>query len=151
MKTRAAKTADIPVISELIKTLVINYILPTCSAEGGQILLKSMSEQSITNYFELGYQYTVALCDDQIVAVIGIKNNHHLYHLFVAQSHQGLGLSNLLWQQAKKQAIAQGNPGFFTVNSALNAADLYRKWGFIDTDEVRERSGIRDIPMLLEL
>jgi len=83
--------------------------------------------------------------------VIGIKENSHLYHLFVADPFQGRGHAQQLWQHAKAECLASGNPGVFTVNSALNAAPVYRKWGFEPLCEVRERSGIKDIPMRLLL
>lgn len=151
MQIRVASKADITTISELICTLVTKHVLPSCSAQGAKILLNSMSVQSIESYFDLGYQYSVAVIDEQIIAVIALKNNSHLYHLFVADSHQGQGIAKQLWEQSKTVAIIAGNPGIFTVNSALNAAALYRKWGFVDTQEVRQTNGIKDIPMRLEL
>lgn len=150
MQIRVATKADISAISDLICTLVTKYVLPSCSTEGAKILLNSMSLQSVESYFDLGYQYSVAVIDEQIIGVVALKNNSHLYHLFVAESHQGQGIAKQLWEQTKVAAINAGNPGTFTVNSALNAAALYRKWGFVDTQEVRQTNGIKDIPMRLE-
>ena len=151
MKIRTARHADIEAISQLIEPLVTKYILPSCSAQGAEILLKSMSRQSIENYFRAGYQYWLGEIDSQLMAVIGIKENSHLYHLFVTDSFQGSGYAKQLWLHAKAECLALGNPGVFTVNTALNAAPVYRKWGFEALSEVRERSGVKDIPMRLQL
>jgi len=151
MKIRTARYADVEAISQLIAPLVIKHILPGCSEQGAEILLKSMNSESIENYFSFGYQYWLGEVDNQLMAVIGIKENSHLYHLFVADPFQGRGHAQQLWQHAKAECLASGNPGVFTVNSALNAAPVYRKWGFEPLCEVRERSGIKDIPMRLLL
>lgn len=151
MQIRAATKADIREISQIITSLVTEFILPTCTEQGAKLLLNSMDQHSIEGYFEAGYRYNVALIDNKIVAVIGIRENSHLYHLFVINQYQGQGIANSLWKYAKSEAIAQGNPGFFTVNAALNAEQLYLKWGFTAIDGVRERMGIRDIPMRLGL
>ncbi len=151
MHIRPATKADIQPMSLLISSLVTEFILPTCTEQGAQILINSMDQGSIKHYFDSGYQYNVALIDDTIVGVVGIRDNSHLYHLFVAKSHQGKGISKTLWDHAKQQAIDNGNAGFFTVNSALNATELYLKWGFVPLSGIRERSGIKDIPMRLML
>ncbi len=151
MQIRAATKADIRPISLLISSLVTEFILPTCTEQGAQILLKSMDQNSIEHYFDSGYQYDIALIDNIIVGVVGIRDNSHLYHLFVAKSHQGKGISKTLWDHAKQQAIDNSNDGFFTVNSALNATELYLKWGFVPLSGIRERAGIKDIPMRLSL
>ncbi|OUS33876.1 GNAT family N-acetyltransferase, partial ['Osedax' symbiont bacterium Rs2_46_30_T18] len=130
MKIRTARHPDIEAISQLIEPLVIKYILPSCSVQGSEILLQSMSRQSIENYFRVGYQYWLGEIDSQLMAVIGIRDNSHLYHLFVADSFQGKGYAQQLWLNAKAECLGNGNPGVFTVNSALNAAPVYRKWGF---------------------
>ena len=151
MKIRAARHTDVEAISQLIEPLVTKYISPSCSEQGVEILLRSMSGQSIENYFSAGYQYWLGEIDNQLMAVIGIKDNSHLYHLFVADCFQGKGHAHQLWQHAKAECLALGNPGIFTVNSALNATPVYRKWGFEPVSEVRQRSGIKDIAMRLQL
>ncbi|MCJ8339368.1 MAG: GNAT family N-acetyltransferase [Pseudomonadales bacterium] len=151
MEIRTAIYTDAEEISQLIEPLVTKYILPSCSVQGAEILLKSMRRQSIESYFKSGYQYWLGEVDNRLMAVIGIKENSHLYHLFVADAFQGKGYARQLWHFAKGECLAKGNLGVFTVNSALNAAPVYRKWGFKALSEVRERSGIKDIPMRLQL
>ncbi|WP_017221467.1 GNAT family N-acetyltransferase [Moritella dasanensis] len=151
MILRKATVNDIDGISQLISTLVIQYIFPTCSKEGGQLILNSMTPNNILAYLKAGYEYHVAEINAELVGVVGIKNNSHLYHLFIADSQQGKGLSRTLWEMARDVCLANGNTGYFTVNSALNATGVYLKFGFEPTCGVREKFGVKDMPMELHV
>lgn len=151
MLLRKAEQDDVDSISHLIIPLVTKYILPTCSQEGGQLILNSMSSTCISGYLAAGYEYHVAELDGQLMGVVAMKGNSHLYHLFVAESQQGKGLSRTLWELAKGTCIANGNEGKFTVNSALNATNVYLKFGFVPIDGIREQLGVKDMPMELNL
>jgi len=151
MEISKATVADAKAISELIIPLVRKYILPTCSGDGVNILLGSMNVQSITGYIESGCNYYKAMEQGEVVAVVGVRDNAHLYHLFVKEEYQGRGLAIELWELVKDECITKGNRGTFTVNSAVSAAGLYRKLGFIDQSDTRERGGIKDIPMLFTI
>lgn len=151
MLLRKAEQQDIDGISRLIIPLVTKYILPTCSQEGGQLILNSMSPTCISGYLAAGYEYHVAELDGQLMGVVAMKGNSHLYHLFVAESQQGKGLSRTLWELAKTTCLANGNEGQFTVNSALNATHVYLKFGFVPVSGIREQFGVKDLPMELNL
>ena len=148
---RKAEREDIDAISELLTELVKKYIFSSCAGIGGKLILAAMTPDAINTYFEAGYQYNVAEDDGAVVGVVGIKDNSHLYHLFIADPQQGLGLSRLLWELARDECLAKGNTGIFTVNSALNAQNVYLKFGFKPIDGIRDQFGIKDIPMKLEL
>ncbi|MFT5674304.1 MAG: N-acetylglutamate synthase-like GNAT family acetyltransferase [Paraglaciecola sp.] len=148
---RKAQQDDIDAISKLLIVLVKKYIVSSCSGVGGELILASMTPDAIKKYFDSGYQYHVAEDDGAVVGVVGMKNNSHLYHLFIADPQQGLGLSRTLWEIARDECLANGNTGMFTVNSALNAQNVYLKFGFKPIDGIREKFGIKDIPMTLDL
>jgi len=149
MEISKATVVDAKAISELIIPLVTKYILPTCTGDGPKILLESMNVRSITGYIESSYCYLKAVEQGALIAVIGFRDNSHLYHLFVKEEYQGMGLATQLWELIKDECIANGNSGIFTVNAAVNAVQLYRKIGFKDHSGIRERCGIKDIPMRL--
>lgn len=152
MAIEMATVADALGISNLILPLTIEDIIPTCEEPALAILTQVMSATAIKGYIEKGFEYDVI--KDQtgaIIAVIGLKENTHLYHLFVARPHQGGGLATKLWQHAKTRSIARGNTVGFTVNSALNAQGIYRRFGFSPSQGIRNRGGILDIPMRLDL
>jgi GNAT superfamily N-acetyltransferase len=160
MKIRQASNQDAARISELLIRLAEQDILPSCTVSGGQKLLESMSPDAIAGYLNGTFRYH--LVEEQVaeqaldpqkrlVGVIGMRDNSHLYHLFVAKTHQGLGLGKRLWLHAKDECLAKGNTGRFTVNSALNAQNVYLKLGFVPLGAIRENHGIKDIPMELVL
>lgn len=151
MIIRKAKLDDIDAISQLITKLVIKHILPTCSKGGGQLILNSMAPNCISGYLSAGYEYHIAELNGEIMAAVGMQENTHLYHLFVADAQQGKGLSRTLWEHAKNVCLGKGNPGKFTVNSALNAVDVYLKFGFVPVSGVREKCGVKDMPMELNI
>ncbi len=151
MNIREALIEDIPAISTLITTLSKKFIVPTLTKEGADILIHSMNIKSIQSYFNEGYRYHVGTIDKEIIGVVSTRDNNHLYHLFVSEQCQGRGYASGLWDFAKAECIRAGSPKLITVNSSINAAQMYKKWGFIPISGVRESSGIKDIPMKLDL
>lgn len=136
-------------ISKLLVTLTRKYVLPTCDASAEQRLIPSMSMLKVESYLKQGYDYYLAQDSHaNIVGVIGIKDLSHIYHLFVADHFQRQGVAKKLWLHAKHESKQHGYHGPFTVNSALNAQAVYQKLGFRPTGDVRNREGIRDIPMV---
>ncbi|MEZ8678962.1 GNAT family N-acetyltransferase [Vibrio splendidus] len=149
---RSAKISDSKAISELILPLAKKYVCPTCDASVHDILLNSMSEENVGKYLSTNYNYVIAVtANDEVVGVAGVRDNSHLYHLFVDDNFQGNGLSRQLWEAVKEESIKNGNSGIFTVNSAVNAESVYSRFGFKRTEGIRNRQGMIDIPMLLDL
>lgn len=75
-----------------------------------------------------------------------MKEASHLYHLFVSEVHQGNGIANALWQHIVKQNRVEK----YTLRSSLYAVPVYKKWGFVETDTVREKDGIKFQAMALK-
>lgn len=149
---RSAEISDSKTISELILPLAKKYVCPTCDASVHDILLNSMSEENVGKYLSTNYNYVIAVtANDEVVGVAGVRDNSHLYHLFVDDNFQGNGLSRQLWEAVKEESIKNGNSGIFTVNSAVNAESVYSRFGFKRTEGIRNRQGMIDIPMLLDL
>ena len=148
---RSATLEDAKGISDLIVPLTKKYVCPTCDKSVQGTLLNSMSEGNVANYLSENYQYFVAVNGKhEIIGVAGIRDTSHLYHFFVSDNGEGKGLSRKLWERAKSEAMISGNLGRFTVNSALNAENIYLSFGFIRTEGIRNRGGMFDIPMMLE-
>jgi GNAT superfamily N-acetyltransferase len=151
VKIRAATLNDATAISALLLELTARYIAHEFSTEAANRLLGSMEEPAIRGYLASGYRYHVAEENGELVGVIGVRDNRHLYHLFVAEPFQGKGLARALWQAARAASLEACNPGVFTVNSSRFAVGLYEKLGFVGHGEVVDESGVIHIPMKLEL
>ncbi|PAJ73983.1 GNAT family N-acetyltransferase [Pseudoalteromonas sp. NBT06-2] len=149
MFIKQATHKDVNEISELISRLSLKYIAPNCSDQGIELLIESMKPNSLTQYMNTNYLYHIIKDDNVLVGVIAIRDNSHLFHMFVADTYQGKGIAKKLWLYAKGVCFKNGNVGKFTVNSALNAKSVYLKLGFKPIAGIRENKGVKDIPMIL--
>lgn len=151
MNIRKATKEDSESIASLIKDLAEKFIVSEFSAKGRHQFLSSNDQASIEKFIESGFIYHVAEEAGEIIGVIGIRDNSHLYHLFVAESQQGNGLSRKLWQNSMRLCLEAGNPGTFTVNSSNNAVGVYEAFGFKRKGGMEESNGVLYNPMCLEI
>ncbi len=150
MRVRRATVADAQRISRLIRSLSGSFFLsPT--ATGAEPFLQSIGEQAIRGYISASnFSYHVAEAENEIVGLVALRDNSHLYHLFVSQDFQGKGLGRCLWQRVRQAALQTGNSGRFTVNSSLNAVPVYERFGFVATGATIEKNGVAFVPMELQ-
>jgi len=149
LETRPATPDDIENISKLLCDLSERFITGDFSSEGKQTLLETLTPGGIEKSMQSGFRYHVAEEEGQLVGVIGMKENSHLYHLFVAESFQRRGIARKLWQIAMKECLERGNPGEFTVNSSRHAQGAYEKFGFVAVSGPMEKGGVIFFPMKL--
>ena len=100
---------------------------------------------------QTAYVYHVAEAGQDLVAVIAVKENRHLYHLFVAERYQRQGVAKKLWEHAMHTCLDLGNTGEFTVSSSLYAKPVYERLGFVTQSGPREKMGVVYIPMKLTI
>lgn len=151
VRIRAATPNDASAISTLIRALAVRYIAQEFPADAANRLLGSMEESAIQGYMASAYRYHVAEERHQLAGVVAVRDNRHLYHLFVSEHFQGRGLARALWEVAKAASLDAGNSGVFTVNSSRYAVGMYEKFGFVRQAEVVDAAGVICIPMKLEL
>ena len=88
-----------------------------------------------------------AFDNDTIIGVIATRNEgSHIALFFVDGEYQRQGIGRKLFEKC----LEDNNNPLITVHSSEYAADVYKKLGFSQTEEIREDSGIRYIPMMLE-
>jgi GNAT superfamily N-acetyltransferase len=147
MKIATALVADAEEISALIAGLSEPFFLSP-SREGAEPFLASIGAEAQRGYLASGnFSYRVARSGGRIVGVVALRDNAHLFHLFVAEDFQGQGLATRLWQRVESEALRAGNPGTFTVNASLDAVPLYEKFGFAREGEVQRVHGVVFQPM----
>lgn len=142
MEIRTATVTEAKTISEMIRSLSQQFFsFPDGKdAEG---FLRSIGEDAVAEYITgENFSYYVGEEKGKIVGAIAIRDNKHLYHLFVLASCQGRQLGRQLWEHAKAHALGSGNRGEFTVNSSLNAVPVYHAFGFEPTSQMRQANGI---------
>ena len=149
MNIERATVADASRISALIRELSKPFLVSP-SGEGAESFFAAISESAIHGYVSASnFEYFVAEVQGQLAGVVALRDNSHLFHLFVAESFQGQGLGTKLWKMVSARAIQSGNPGKFTVNSSLTALPVYEKFGFIASGPVVQTHGVAFQPMQL--
>lgn len=151
LEIRDATTEDAECISNLVCQLSEKYIANEFTSEGKETLLDSMTPAAIKKHMRSGFRYHVAEVENQLVGVVGFKDNKHLYHLFVDENYQRQGVASDLWQHAKQVCFDEGNPGEFTVNSSKYAMEVYKALGFVTQSGPMEKNGVIFIPMKLSI
>jgi GNAT superfamily N-acetyltransferase len=148
---REATTTDAVNISRLLVALSEKYIAFEFTPQGVDSLLTEMSPDAIENFIQSGYRYHVAELDENLAGVVAVRDNSHLYHLFVAEEYQRKGIARELWQVALGTCLTNGNVGEFTVNSSKFAVPVYEKLGFVVESGPAEKNGVVFIPMNLKI
>lgn len=149
MRIRAAVPEDSESISQLICGLVEKFIAREFSAQGREFLLSTMTADAISQTMQSGYSYHVAENKGLLTGVVAVRDNAHLYHLFVAEQFHRKGIAKKLWQVAMKGCLRDGNTGEFTVNSSAYALGVYKQFGFITQSGPQEKNGVVFYPMKL--
>lgn len=148
---RLAKPADSGSISELTSALSRKFITGRFDPRGAKFLLNTMTPEQTRKLIEQGYRYHVAEIDDSLVGVVAVKDNKHLYQLFVAEASQRQGIAKRLWQVAMEACLDSEDISEFTVNSSEYAQEVYKRLGFVAQPGPRIKNGVVFYPMRLQL
>jgi len=149
MNIRPATIDDAQAISVLIKS-VAHYFTLHPQGHGAETFLQSIEPAAIALYVNApNFACFVGLVDQQLAGVVAMRDNQHLYHLFVGQAWQDQGVGRQLWRHAKEAAMLAGNRQGFTVNATPFAVPVYERFGFKAAGPRIETKGIAFVPMEL--
>ena len=146
---KKAELGNAEEIGELIAMLAQEFITHEFTPKAQRHFLASNDGESVKEFMKIGFSYHVAIDAGRIVGVVGVKDNSHLYHLFIDIPYQGMGLARRLWQVAMDDCISNGNSGIFTVNSSNNAVGVYENFGFVPIGPMQNDNGVFYNPMEL--
>ena len=132
-----------------MRTLSEEFFLHECSADAAARFTEENNEAGIRKVVKAGTAYYVAEKAGTIVGFIALRDNKHVFHMFVDKAHQRQGIAAALWQRARAAALEAGNPGEFTVNASNYAVPVYARMGFVPTAEMQCKNGIYYNPMQL--
>jgi len=149
MDIRPLDNADIPAVAALFQILARGYIVYESPPEGAANFLAENNEMGIRGFIARGHAYHVAVVDGAITGFVAVRDNSHLFHLFVARDYQRQGIARQLWQTAYADAIARGGDGAFTVNSSNHAVPVYESFGFVRVGPTQFAKGLYYNPMRL--
>ena len=139
--------ADISALAALLESLAREHIIHEFEADAKAIFLAKNNEKSIRQFVADGFRYHVAEVDGRLIGFVGVRDNSHLYHLFVANDFQRQGIGRQLWNVARAECVAAGSSERFTVNSSNNAVPIYERLGFLRTGPMQNKDGVFYNPM----
>ncbi len=100
-----------------------------------------------SNHFDL-----VSRKGETIVGVIEVRNNDHIYLLFVDAAYHRQGIGKTLLKAALARCVKQDpKVDEITVNSSPFAVPIYQRLGFVAMGGEQVQDGIRFIPMARSL
>jgi GNAT superfamily N-acetyltransferase len=153
MEIRPLVAADIPVLvpamAAMLRSLALEFIVHESTPEGASTFLAENGERGLRDYLARGHVYHVALVDGQLAGFIAMRDNSHVFHLFVGKPWQRRGLAGRLWKMARAAAIAHGGDGNFTVNASNHAVPAYEALGFVRVAPTQCIKGLYFNPMCL--
>jgi ribosomal protein S18 acetylase RimI-like enzyme len=144
---RRGTIQDAERISAFVIALSEQFIVGELSPEGREHFLKDHAPGQVQRRLEGDFRFYLAESENQVAGVAAVRSNTHLYYLFVGVPFQRMGLARCLWEHAKREALALGNPGTFTVNASNYAVSAYEKLGFRRTEPTKEMNGVLYNPM----
>ena len=149
IEVRDATVDDAPRISALLTVLAEEFIVGEFSIEGRLHLLAHFGVSEMGERLKAReYRFQVAEDGTVLAGVVAVRAATHLQYLFVAKTHQRMGLARRLWERARLEAIREGNvAGRFTMKASAYAVAAYVRLGFRCVGPVREANGVRFQPM----
>ncbi len=118
---REATRDDAKGISSLILESQEEFSFHEYTEEGKKVMLQLCGAKVIQSYVEHGDIYWVALHENQLIGVAGVRDKNHLSHNFVAKSWHRRGISSRLWELVSQECIRRGNDGSFELNASTYA------------------------------
>ena len=141
---------DVPTAAALMRAMSLEFVLHEGSAEAAEFFTKENDEAGLRGFMAKGALYYVAEVDGAMAGFVAMRDQRHLFHMFVDKAHHRKGIASALWLHARARAIEQGNPGLFTVNASSYAVPVYERFGFARTGSTQSKNGISFNPMQLD-
>jgi len=146
MRIRVASSADAPNISTLLTALAEEFIVGDFPAAGREHLLSEFSTPAMAGRLASAeYRFHLAESRGELLGIVALRGDSHLFALFVSKAWQRRGLARRLWNEARQAAPADVER--FTVNASRFAVPVYERLGFRSTGPMQEKSGVRYQPM----
>ena len=147
MQIRPIIETDIAAVARLIRSLSEQFIVHESAPDAAAAFVREHDQDAVRRNIGAGMVYHLAERDAMPAGFIAVRDNTHLFHMFVDQRFHRQGVARALWEVARAAAVKAGNPGVITVNSSNFAVPVYEALGFIRTNVTQYSNGIYFNPM----
>lgn len=146
---RLARPEDARVIGVLGRRVVRRWILPQQPVDAAGPLLAGMSVEAIRRKIREGQRFHLAFVGCTLAGIAAIREDSHLFQLFVGTRHQGQGIARKLWQRVLKDSVRRAGTKYFTLNASVSAVPVYLRLGFEPNALAKPPSGrLVTVPMI---
>ena len=135
---------------DLVYKVFMEYEAPDYPAEGVESFVNDIiknegfKEGCITGKFKM----YGAFDGDTIIGIMTMRKESHIMLAFVDTEHHKRGVGRKLFEHIIKEIDLEKTAiTDIMVNSSPYAVGFYKKLGFIETDVLQEKHGIRFVPM----
>ena len=143
------KEIEINSFRNLVNNVFDEFVGKDYSEEGNESFKEyTETKNVIIRFSEKSSKFFVAKRDKEIIGALEIKNNDHISLWFVNKKFHGKGIGRKLFEYYLEKLLHNNiEVKTITVNSSIYAEKIYEKIGFIKTNEMQEKNGIKYIPM----
>jgi GNAT superfamily N-acetyltransferase len=135
-------------IHRLIKKVYDEFVSIDYSKEGNIFFYDWIKPLKIAERQLNQINLWVAFIDSKLVGMIEIRDNKYISLLFVHKAYQRQGIAKKLFNESLKEYIRR-DPKLdkVYVHASPYSIPVYKKMGFIGTDNMREENGMKYLPM----
>ena len=141
---------DLEETLKVVEVTFMKFEAPDYSKEGIDNFFKFANYETIKENLYKNMKIYVAKVSENIVGLIGYRNNSHINLLFVLEEYQHNGIAKALYNVVIENC-KNADTKRITVNSSPYAHNVYLKFGFIDDNTIQEVDGIKFYPMHKEI
>ncbi|MGK7295082.1 MAG: GNAT family N-acetyltransferase [Candidatus Wenzhouxiangella sp. M2_3B_020] len=146
---RRCTLGDAQALSRLMTISADRFVAHEFPNAGREHLLADLLPEAVEARMRKGAPHLAAEIDGEIVGMIAMTGESHVYQLFVDERHHRKGIARALWERARDEAISETDVAAFTVNASRYAVPFYERLGFVAESAPLIRNGVTCIPMRL--
>lgn len=140
------------IVSEMIWKVFSEFEAPDYSNEGIKTFKEFIKPQRLLREIKKGdLKIYCCFAEEKLVGVLAFRNAKHISLLFVDKGYQKKGIAKKLLKIGESDIKDNPKVKEITVNSSPYAVKIYKKLGFISTDNMQEKDGIKFMPMKKDL
>ncbi len=156
MKIRNANTDDAVAISSLVINTAAVHIRDDFTEEGWELLLRLYSEECQRKLISSSeYRYYLAEDNNDIQAVLTMREESHIFQFFVKTEQQQKGIGKILWfhhlNRLNEDLSRQKAIDKITVKASTFGIPFYLKLGFRVSGQRQLENGIYFTPFFFLL
>ena len=143
---------DVNSFSNMVSNVFNEFVGINYSKEGNDTFNEYIDPKNVLERLNNSNNlFYVAKLNNEIIGILEIKNNNHISLFFVKKEFHKNGIGKKLIEKYKETIMEITGVNKIIVNSSIYAEKIYSKLGFIRTNEIQEKNGIKYIPMECKL